>query len=423
MKYTHIPLYLFVFLILPSSLMAQWYVETSLTDSQFDDYSLNVTGATTSTIQSFSGVRDISFGLGYLIPFKSLEERLMPDAKPALIRLGVGLGFDQLNLKTNTVVNRVAHATNYDMAQVQGRLGLHLTPVLFSSTKSGTKMPKVALELLGGVAHNRYTTAVRQHQNSSVDLTEGSVFKDSYNAYFYGAGLQFFVAPNTQLYARYSMETPFEISEAPVANGTQSYNLDKTKLSLGVVIDLRRANKARKQQQERLDTFEASLDEVQAANQMHTPAYDDSALKQRLAKLEQMGRGNTGMTGETAYSENPQYHIKGHLSFAAFDQVNFALNSATVDVSEHKDMLARLAKFLKAHPNTHVKLVGYADITGGTEHNLVLSQQRADRVAEYLHKTHRIDAMRIHAIGAGETLQFSSDKNAHNRRTQILILE
>lgn len=422
MKYSPIFLFSLMFSIMPNSLAAQWYVETSQMDSHFSDYSLNATGTADTSLESFSGVGDYSFGLGYLIPFKSLEERLLPDAKPALIRLGVGLGFDQMNLKTNSIINNVPHAVNYDMAQIQGRLGLYLTPVLFSSTKSGTKKPKVALDLHGGLTHNRYTKAIRQHQNTSIDLTEGNVFKDSNNAYFYGAGLQFFVGPNTQLYARYSMENTFDIKEKLNSTATQSYGLDKTKLTLGLLIDLRRASKMRKQQQQRMDAFDESLAELQATKDpQEMLAYDDSALKARIGKLEQLLNNEPG--SGSAYAEAPQRHIKGHLMFDAFDFIEFQLNSHKLDESKNQTKLYNLAKFLRDHPNTLVKLVGYADISGDTEYNLILSQKRADRVKEHLHNNFGIATNRMLAVGAGETLQFSSDDRTYNRVTQILILE
>jgi outer membrane protein OmpA-like peptidoglycan-associated protein len=410
MKHLTIFLFNLLFLIMPISLAAQWYVEISQMDSHFSDYSLNVAGNPDTTVESFSGVRDNSFGLGYLIPFKSLEERLVPDAEPSLIRLGVGLGFDQLNLKTNSVINNVSHSVNYDMAQVQGRLGLYLTHKLFSSNESGTKNPKIplalhgiALDLHGGLAYNRYTAAIRQHQNTTVDLTAGSVFKDNYGAYFYGAGLQFFVGPNTQLYARYTMENAFNIEEKINSAASQNYGFDKTKLTLGLLIDLERANKMRKKQQQRMKDFDALVAKMQA-NESQDMLANESV-------------------SDSVYAQVPLRHIKGHLTYEAFDFVEFQFNSYELDESKNKNKLSNLAKFLADHPNTLVKLVGYADISGVIEHNLILSQKRADSVKEYLHNNYEIDNNRMLAVGAGETLQFSSDDYTYNRVTQILILE
>jgi hypothetical protein len=40
------------------------------------------------------------------------------DYKPPLMRLGVGIGFEQMNLKTNAVINEVAFA--YKMERIHG---------------------------------------------------------------------------------------------------------------------------------------------------------------------------------------------------------------------------------------------------------------------------------------------------------------
>jgi outer membrane protein OmpA-like peptidoglycan-associated protein len=199
------------------------------------------------------------------------------------------------------------------------------------------------------------------------------------------------------------MENAFNIEEKINSAASQNYGFDKTKLTLGLLIDLERANKMRKKQQQRMKDFDALVAKMQA-NESQDMLANESV-------------------SDSVYAQVPLRHIKGHLTYEAFDFVEFQFNSYELDESKNKNKLSNLAKFLADHPNTLVKLVGYADISGVIEHNLILSQKRADSVKEYLHNNYEIDNNRMLAVGAGETLQFSSDDYTYNRVTQILILE
>ena len=52
---------------------AQWYFETGVNDSKFAQY-VNLTG-TKTTLHSYNGLRDFSHAVGYIFPFKKLDER------------------------------------------------------------------------------------------------------------------------------------------------------------------------------------------------------------------------------------------------------------------------------------------------------------------------------------------------------------
>ena len=117
---------------------AQWYFESAVISSHQGSHELeNMRGgtATTTKLNAYKGFRDQSLGLGYLFSFRSLEQRMAQDYKPPLMRLGMGIGFEQMNLKTNAVINEVAHPNVYSMAQAHGRLGLYLAPALLYAEK------------------------------------------------------------------------------------------------------------------------------------------------------------------------------------------------------------------------------------------------------------------------------------------------
>ena len=71
-----------------------------------------------------------------------------------------------------------------------------------------------------------------------------------------------------------------------------------------------------------------------------------------------------------------------------------------------------------------VRIEGHTDNTGKPQHNLELSQQRADAVAKWL-VDHGTDAGRIHTVGLGDTKpEVPNDSDAHraqNRRTEFHV--
>lgn len=95
---------------------AQWYFESAVISSHLGSHELeNMRGAnaTPTELNAYKGLRDQSFGLGYLFSFRSLEARMAEDYKPPLMRLGLGIGFEQMNIKTNAVINNTAHPNVY----------------------------------------------------------------------------------------------------------------------------------------------------------------------------------------------------------------------------------------------------------------------------------------------------------------------
>ena len=116
--------------------------------------------------------------------------------------------------------------------------------------------------------------------------------------------------------------------------------------------------------------------------------------------------------------------IGGETDYALLDEVLFPNDSA--DLSPRAfDIVSRVADDAQAHPNRAIEIDGYTDTTGTPDHNQLLSQQRADAVAEILVR-HGIDRKRILTRGLGEThLAVPTGDNVpehRNRRVVIRLL-
>ncbi len=228
-------LLLFVSTLLIGTLVhAQWYVETAVVSSHLGSHELqNMNGlnATPTQLISFEGFRNQSFGLGYLFSFRSLQERMAKDYKTPLMRLGLGIGFEQMNLKTNAIINKVAYPNVYNMAQAYARLGLYMAPVLLHSRQTdvfGNRRPWLLLDLHGVIGINHYTSATQHYGNTLIDLKDTRVkFDDTFLSYFYGLGLQFVLGKYTQLYGRYGIDNALNLTEYTDGKVMERYEIMK----------------------------------------------------------------------------------------------------------------------------------------------------------------------------------------------------
>lgn len=417
-----------VFFALSPFLHAQWYFELASNDTHFSDYTISSTDPTTPTptdLESFKGVRDFSYGFGYLIPFNKVEDRLTDNVKTTFWRLNTGLSFDNMNLRTNAHFRNVGYPTNYHLAQIQGRLGVNLTQTLFSKNDAvdGSKRPALALALNGGMGYNHFTAAVRQSRDTATDLlNKDKEFDNSYLSYYYGAGLHFYLNKHTQLFAEYRMEEGSKISEksGPI---TDTYRINKNKIAFGLIMDFKLSNRLKKQHKESLAKLEAKVDTLETVKTTPVVPYDDSAIVARVDSLEQqLAQIRTPKPIEKTSLETAT-NPNGVNYFKDFEHVSFPINSSYFDKTAYANLFSRLAVFLMQNPNLRLKLVGYADASGPKQYNLEISQRRAKRVRDHLINVFNISPNRLESIGAGETQQFSISNSNQNRRTEIIILQ
>lgn len=125
---------------------------------------------------------------------------------------------------------------------------------------------------------------------------------------------------------------------------------------------------------------------------------------------------------------------KAHERISALDDylvqdsanIFFKVNSTMIS-PEDKRALDELAQKAGATKGYVIEIAGYADSTGNTARNRVLSQQRADAVVRYLQENHDIPLRRmITPYGYGE-LRPVADNNSpkgrrQNRRVEVKIL-
>jgi outer membrane protein OmpA-like peptidoglycan-associated protein len=112
---------------------------------------------------------------------------------------------------------------------------------------------------------------------------------------------------------------------------------------------------------------------------------------------------------------------------AILDTVYFRTDSDVI-LSRSFAMLDNVAAVLVAHPEIeHIRVEGHTDSRGRREHNLDLSQRRAQSVVRYLVEHGHVDAARLEAIGFGPDRPVveharTPAQHAQNRRVVFSIV-
>jgi outer membrane protein OmpA-like peptidoglycan-associated protein len=104
--------------------------------------------------------------------------------------------------------------------------------------------------------------------------------------------------------------------------------------------------------------------------------------------------------------------------------VTFPVAKSVIDPSSFA-LLGKVRDVIKIFPNAGLIVEGHTDGDGTDSANLILSQDRADAVKQYLISNAGVNAERISSIGYGETRPVASNQNtegkARNRRIDLVM--
>ena len=107
----------------------------------------------------------------------------------------------------------------------------------------------------------------------------------------------------------------------------------------------------------------------------------------------------------------------------SMSDILFDVNKATLK-ADLKTSLAKVAGILSVYQQFNVSIEGNTDNTGSAEHNMKLSQQRADNVKAFLVEQ-GIDGARLEAKGLGMTMPIADNSTKEgrqkNRRVDLVI--
>jgi outer membrane protein OmpA-like peptidoglycan-associated protein len=106
------------------------------------------------------------------------------------------------------------------------------------------------------------------------------------------------------------------------------------------------------------------------------------------------------------------------------EQILFDTDSANLKPGA-MGTLGRVAEVLNRYPESRVIIKGHTDNTGTEQHNMGLSERRAQIVRNYF-VGQGVDGQRLTAVGFGESMPLAgnstSDGRARNRRVELEII-
>jgi len=179
--------------------------------------------------------------------------------------------------------------------------------------------------------------------------------------------------------------------------------------------------------EERATATEGRLTEVEQNAQKLSGQLDE------LAAVSNAARGGAKAAQETADAAVAGVNATNDRISALDDYVpqdsiavNFRVGSSILNADGKGKLDAIATKALNAKGYV-LEVTGFADATGNTERNRLLSQRRADAVIRYLVENHQIPLRRIVTpYGFGETNPIADNKTrdgrAENRRVEVKVL-
>lgn len=102
-------------------------------------------------------------------------------------------------------------------------------------------------------------------------------------------------------------------------------------------------------------------------------------------------------------------------------KVLFPNDSDYID-PQYYDQIKKIADFMQQYPHTKVTIEGHCSKTGSYEHNLTLSQNRANAVTKVLNQEFGIDNSRLTAIGYSfdRPVDTSGTQEAQRRNRRVI---
>jgi OOP family OmpA-OmpF porin len=104
--------------------------------------------------------------------------------------------------------------------------------------------------------------------------------------------------------------------------------------------------------------------------------------------------------------------------------IKFPSGKSTIDASSSA-LMKKVQQGLALFPGASVSVEGHTDANGSDSQNLILSQDRADAVRQYLVSNFGLNAEKVSSVGYGEARPVATNETAagrtRNRRIDLVI--
>jgi len=193
-------------------------------------------------------------------------------------------------------------------------------------------------------------------------------------------------------------------------------------------------NKARQQRQEltnlrrtvsdrdeQVAELNAEIKKLEA--QLGGASEDRLALQKRLSAQERL-RDNISRVEAMFSGDEGRVYREANRLVMSLNAISFRSGKSAIEPASFP-VLAKVGDAIKLFPNASFTVEGHTDNQGSDSANLLLSQDRADAVRQYLISNLGVDAEKVTSIGYGKARPIANNETesgrARNRRIDIAI--
>ncbi|HKQ80892.1 MAG TPA: OmpA family protein [Steroidobacteraceae bacterium] len=147
------------------------------------------------------------------------------------------------------------------------------------------------------------------------------------------------------------------------------------------------------------------------------------ALQRRVSEQEAL-RANAAAIEASFTPNEARVYRQGDDVVISLTGINFGVGRSTIAAASEA-LLKKVQEAIARFPNASFVVEGHTDANGSDSQNLLLSQDRADAVKDYLVRNAGVNVERISSIGYGEARPVASNETsegrARNRRIDLII--
>lgn len=145
---------------------------------------------------------------------------------------------------------------------------------------------------------------------------------------------------------------------------------------------------------------------------------------QRQVDIQAQLRANIIKLEASFTPEEARVYRQGEDVVVSLMGISFPSGRSTIDASS-APLMKKVQQALTLFPGASLVVEGHTDANGGDSANLLLSQDRADAVKQYLVTNFGVDAEKVSSIGYGEARPVATNETtagrARNRRIDLVI--
>jgi OOP family OmpA-OmpF porin len=172
---------------------------------------------------------------------------------------------------------------------------------------------------------------------------------------------------------------------------------------------------------EQLTELNAEINKLEA--QLGGASEDRMALQKRLSTQDRL-RDNISKVESSFTADEGRVYRESNNLVMSLNAISFRSGKSTIEPASFP-VLAKVGEALKLFPAATLTVEGHTDNQGSDSSNLLLSQDRADAVRQYLISNLSIDAEKITSIGYGKARPVANNDTdsgrARNRRIDIVM--